>query len=151
MLKNECKEQVIDNQVTEIIKDGYVEVEILSDELLFLVKEAETNCSNVSDRINDMAKLYHLILSKIELPEFSNDEKCIIANCMASSYIDDMFIQCFDIEVADYFVYCGRDEYISSDNYVLSEDEEVFVKKIKDLDYMQRVKLIDTVLTEFFE
>ncbi len=95
----------------------------------------------------ELVKTFEKNVKHIVLPDFSEDERCILANCMCSTILNGLFIQGLDASVYDYIYY----NMLPSGKSDLSEANKAFVSKVKSLSYIQRVKLIYMIECEFFK
>lgn len=103
--------------------------------------------------VDDAAKVRKVLdiaTDDINLPEFSADEKGLIANCMARSIFKEVFIQHLDYEIQDYFKHTP-DNYVSLDKIALLKEKKNLISKVRNLDLKQRIKLINMVYQEFFK
>lgn len=96
---------------------------------------------------HELVKTFEKNVKHIVLPDFSEDERCILANCICSTILNGMFIQSLDATVYDYIYY----NMLPSGKSDLSEANKAFVSKVKSLNYIQRVKLIYMIECEFFK
>lgn len=96
----------------------------------------------------ELTKLFEKEAEQVALPDFSQDEMVIIANCICGSITDGFFVQFLDEEVSDYIYY---NNILPSGKTDLSETDKAFVSKVKNLSYIQRVKLIYIIKRDFFK
>ncbi len=108
----------------------------------------DTDTRDASFRINDGVELFNLVMTHVSLPEFSTDEKLVIANCLTRSIFNEFFLLSLDYEIYDYFKH-NPDNYASLDKPVLLKKKKELIEKVKNLDMMQRIKLINRVCLEF--
>ena len=96
---------------------------------------------------HELVKTFEKGVKHIVLPDFSDDERVVVANCICSVMPNGQFIQCLDADVCDYIYY----NMLPSGKSELSEANKAFVLKVKSLSYIQRVKLIYMINREFFQ
>ena len=89
-----------------------------------------------------LVELFETHTTDVVLPNFSFDERVVIANCICGSVLNGSFVQNLDSEVCDYIC--------DIKNQGLSDADKDFVYKVKNLDYIQRVKLLNEVYKEYF-
>ena len=118
------------NSIPGFVTDHKVDINLLTEKLAKL-------------DIHQLAETFENHTKQVILPEFSWEEKVDIANCMCGSVVNGGFVQSLDYEVDEYYYYFA--------DQVLSNLKKELVTKIKNLDYIQRVKLLYTVDREFFK
>lgn len=80
-----------------------------------------------SKRMGQIVDRYHLILDSVNTPELSVNEKHILGVTIQGSYIDKLFIKYLHEEIDDTELDGSSD----------------LAKKVKKLDFLQRIKLIE--------
>ncbi len=135
--------------VNEKGSQNSVNIKILDFAMLKLVKEVECHQGDVSFRVNKIVKMYSLAMDQISLPEFSEEEKCTLAECLTSSYVDALFVSNMHLSVQDHCYY-NHDDLGSFEKSTLSKEDNALVMKVMSLDFLQRIKLIDMIDQEFF-
>jgi hypothetical protein len=137
-------------QVGTLVDDDAAKIKILSFDFNKAVKDTELNHSDFFCRTNDIVKPFDLAINDTNLPEFNADEKGVIANCLTRSIFNEIFIQSLDYEISDYFKHCP-DNFASLDKTALLKQKNALILKVRNLDLMQRIKLINMVYLDFFK
>ena len=128
------------------IREDKIKLYVLNDDVLNMVKHAKAIGSSPSYYINDAIQLFNCAVKDIDLPDFSYDEKSLIANCLCGSEISDNFIHLLDVEVSD--LIADGYKYFNDEENGFTESHKNFIAKIHNLNYMQRVKLIHIIQSE---
>ena len=132
---------------TAVMEDGEIKISVLNGDVYRLVDDARKNGKDLSYCFNDIVQLFNLALQDIELPEFSFEEKVLIANCMCGSAITSRFINCLELEVTD-FIADGYKYFEDEEKGFTEEFRKNFIAKIYNLNYMQRIKLVHVIQSE---
>lgn len=148
-LISDVKSDAVKNTETGAVKDVATQDDkftctIMNDDMFEVVKHAKATGKDPSVCINDVIEIFHRIMEPIEVPEFTSDEKNVIANCLCSAKICESYIRNLDADVCDHI------KYYCAGKTGLTESQINFVHRIKDLDFMQRVKLVYLIRSEFF-
>ena len=148
-LISDVKSDAVKNTETGAVKDVATQDDkftctIMNDDMFEVVKHAKAIGKDPSVCINDVIEIFHRIMEPIEVPEFTSDEKNVIANCLCSAKICESYIRNLDADVCDHI------KYYCAGKTGLTESQINFVHRIKDLDFMQRVKLVYLIRSEFF-
>ena len=148
-LFSDVKSDAVKNNETGAVKDVATQDDkftctIMNDDMFEVVKHAKAIGKDPSVCINDVIEIFHRIMEPIEVPEFTSDEKNVIANCLCSAKICESYIRNLDADVCDHI------KYYCAGKTGLTESQINFVHRIKDLDFMQRVKLVYLIRSEFF-
>ena len=137
----------IDTTQTDMsIEDLKFEFSVQNESVLDLVKHAKAIGSNPTYYINDAILLFHCAIKDIELPEFSSEEKYLIADCMCGRDICERFIKRLDQEVFDYTADVFK--YFGAKEESLVKSRKDLINRIRSLNYMQRIKLIYEIQLE---
>ena len=148
-LFSDVKSDAVKNNETGAVKDVATQDDkftctVLNRDMFEVVEHAKATGKDPSVCINDVIEIFHRIMEPIEVPEFTFDEKIVIANSLCSAMICEHFIRSLDANVCDYI------KYYCAGKTGLTESQINFVNRIKDLDFMQRVKLVYLIRSEFF-
>ncbi|SFE83222.1 hypothetical protein [Succiniclasticum ruminis] len=125
---------------TAVMENGEIKISVLNDDVYRLVDDARKNGKDLSYCFNDIVQLFNFALQDIELPYFSYDEKVIIADCLCGPDVLLNNILHLDVSVCDYIYDLGLTPTASHKD---------LIAKIKGLDFLQRVKLIYMIRSDF--
>lgn len=146
----DCVKSDVDKNIdnaTAVAEDTGVKISVLNDDVRHLVKQASASNSDLSARINDIVQLFNLAINNIALPDFSDDEKFVIANSLCGSQINKTLICNLATEVRDFI---GEDCLnIGGKKFDFTKSRDALIAKIQDLNFMQRVKLIYITMSDF--
>ena len=147
---NNTNNEISKNVSTQIedINENEYKLAIYNDDMLKLITHAKATGADPFTRINDVVHLFNLAIKHVELPEFSFEEKMLIANCLCGTVIDDLFITHLEIEVTD--LIADDHQNFEDEDRGFTESRKNLIEKIHNLNYLQRIKLVHMIQSEIF-